>query len=250
MVSNVTIGSGVVALMLLTLHIISLATPNWFIVASDGRILVRVGLFAVCPEEGDTCIPYGDIMFEKGNKSSAYFAYVGLNVIGCICNVIFLISCIAHACATHPHPERSFVTRQASIWFFAAGFLIAAVVWIFVSLVAAEEKLSSLGSLSTLSIKPGYSFYIACITGGFYFLSASFLVTYARRLPAVVTSGAVISHNPQVIVMQAGTSSISSTGDTLGQFYSPPPTYPVTGTGGYPSNYRTPQDDPSYKYDQ
>ncbi|XP_069103400.1 uncharacterized protein [Argopecten irradians] len=277
MASNVNTGIGILALILLALHALSIGTPSWFVLYSDGNILLRVGLFAVCLTDEGECLSYFSVVFKEGSASFEYFAYIGLNIIAGICNLVFFIRCIYHECSTPPRYERQFITRQATIWFFAAGLLIAAVVWTFISLVAGDEKLKSVDTPSSMSFEPGYSFHIAWVTGSGYFIFAIFLVTYARRLAASETPDFLVTGTTRGIVLQTGNQPFNNTGNpqtaALGHPI-PPPEYPKTLTGGYPSgategypngatggytqhaskarsnDYRLPQDDPSYTYNQ
>ncbi|XP_069105322.1 uncharacterized protein [Argopecten irradians] len=212
MASKVTIVSSVLASVLLILQIVSIATTYWFVMVSEGKLIARVGLFTVCvyTNLGEVCIAYGEMMFKGSTPPFSYFGFVGLNVIGCFCNCLFIIFCVVQACSSTPRPERPFLQRQATMWFISAGCLIASVIWIFISLVAANDKLSTTRSLSSISLSPGYSFYIGCVIGAVLFVSAIVITIIARRLPVVEAppTGIVISGHSQAVEMGNGQSSV------------------------------------------
>ncbi|XP_033761029.1 uncharacterized protein LOC117342858 [Pecten maximus] len=241
MVSNVTIVSGISAVILLVIQAVSIATPNWFVVTLSGKTVLQIGLFAVCVPDKE-CIPYGKYMFENDGPSMSYICFVGLNLLGCLLNLVFIVTGITQAVSSTPRPERSFIQRQAVLWFFSAAFLLAAVIWIYVSLAANMEKYTL---NSSVSVDPGYSLILGCLTGVSYLIAAITLTGLARRLPvpAVPTTGFLVNGAPQVLVMQTDSRGYPPVGNAG---------YPQNATAGLPTNpeYGLPQDHPSYGYNQ
>ncbi|OWF50155.1 uncharacterized protein LOC110450848 [Mizuhopecten yessoensis] len=249
MISKVTIGGGVLALILLILQTVAVATPNWFILTVSGKTTLEIGLFSVCVPEVK-CISYGTYIFKGDRPSFSYIAFVGLHLLGCFFNFVSMIICVTHAVSPNSNPERSFIKRTSVMWFLSGGFILAGALWVYISLAKFVSLKASLSV--SVSVDPGYSFYLGCLSGVFHIIAAiaAFaLSAVADRLP-IMTAGVVSTGTPQMLVMQADTSGYPSVGPT--GFTNVDNTGHQKSTPEYPTNasYGLPQYHPSYGYDQ
>lgn len=186
------------AFLHLCLQIAALVTERWFIAGKRGT---GIGLFEINSK---------GYIFAGPSTAICFLIYIAFSLFGCLCNVISIVYCIVEVCLSTRNQDRFFVKMQALIWFLSAGCLIASVIWIFISLVAANDKLSTTRSLSSISLSPGYSFYIGCVIGAVLFVSAIVITIIARRLPVVEAppTGIVISGHSQAVEMGNGQSSV------------------------------------------
>ncbi|XP_069105320.1 uncharacterized protein [Argopecten irradians] len=242
--------------------IAALVTERWFIAGKRGT---GIGLFEINSK---------GYIFAGPSTAICFLIYIAFSLFGCLCNVISIVYCNVEVCLSTRNQDRFFVKMQALIWFLSGVIAISVLIWMSESVIR--------------EIHCGRSFYLGCgAAAANLFAAIVFIIVIVNREIEDDTS-CLNSEGPEVMMGPTGSRTTGNTSyplnDIPGQSSLPlsglsdtiplevsenasrmyfqtaikeyPQTYTVvkpqrnTVTRGCPTEYKLPQDDPSYKYDQ
>ncbi|XP_033734343.1 uncharacterized protein LOC117323313 [Pecten maximus] len=235
MASPAVVCGGLIAVVLLILQTIGVATPSWYVAeGAVGTSKTTIGLFKICVEVlgASQCYTYNDFVNKLDLSGNANYAIAG-SVIGCILLFSSIIVAIV-GCATK-RPGRRTVQIMFGIWFFSSGCTIAAVVWFFLFQYEDSKTLLSLPSLVEVSL--GYSFYLVSIAGGGTLIAAITLCVVACCMHVPQTVAPVTTAvGPQVFVMHSSVQQQGPAGYLQPGYSQPGYTQPGYSQPGYPQS--------------